>query len=403
MVRRELNGYITYVGPDYNGPDTALLNPFAATFRGKAVHIYTPFDPNTWKIPANTSEFIGKDVGTAYVWFSPNIYGLFLSNYVKKDEHGSAYFVNFPVLVVDYMTPVSVIYSGQDMPGPRPIDLQLKDWRSGVMWSRRRLSETITVEGCEYAEWAPGDYCLPKEFMYRAGWYWVGYQARLIDLPATLIAGVSDVLVFEYKKPNSVVFKVPGFSSVADYLIKRKLNSDGVAELKQFLSAFGYTIDEDATYVTKSGKPAHGITVEEAGDVYRIYLPVKKVGSLGPEIGIGLAIAIVAVALSFAVTVYYLYRIQSLNTAGYKTYLAALVEAQRNYSRCVSACNAYQDDEMKRKCLAGCQNAYNTTLTEAQKAYKKWSSSSSLGELKDLIKWGVIGVIALEAVRALKE
>jgi len=380
--------------------DIDLLAPFAGEYHGTPLHIYTPFDPNNWKIPADTSKFVGKRVGDTYAWFSPNIYRLFMEQYVKEDKEGNKYFYEFPILFVDYNTPLGFIYSGPEKPPDRPIEKQIEDWKNGYMWSRRELYEDKKMMLCVPVE---GNIvtCMPHEYRLKKGWYWVKYQARLISAPATLITGVSDVLVFAYKKPSSFIWKVPGFRSIADYLIKRKLNREGIEKINEMLAPFGYSVDYDQEYITKSGHTVRGPAVEETHDEYLVYVPVRKRGSLGPEIGIGVVIAVVAIATAFIVGAAAIMYIQSLKHEAYKLYLAAAVEAQNNYTRCVSACNAYQDKTEREKCLSGCRNAYQSTVNMAQRAWEEYNKGSTLGEVKDILKWGVIALVVVNLARGL--
>ena len=405
MTYREQNGYVVAVEPPLSGPDMDLLRPFRVEYNGTTTHIYIPFDPWTWKLPTHIGNFKSRKVGDTIVWYSPNLHRLFLNEYVKADEKGNPYFTHFPVLFVDYGTPLGFTYFGTQKPPDRPLEQQVKDWRAGYQLGRRKLPNPgwsqMSIYSCVYESAKFG--CLRvKQFKFPEGWYWVKHQARLIDMPATMLAGVSDVLVFTYRKPSSVVFKIPGFRSIADYLIKRKLSGEGVQKLKQILEPFGYDIDYSTPYTTKSGRRVTGPTVEESKDEYIVYLPVFKPAALAVQVPISLVVMTIAIAVIFAVGVYALVSIQSMKNKAFRTYLYTLIDAQNNYTRCVSACNAYQDKTIRDKCLSGCRSNYQQTVNEAKKAWEKQGSQSVLGEMTDLIKWGIVAVVLINVISAAK-
>lgn len=409
---REVNGYVASVEPPLSGPDMDLLKPFRVEYNGTTKHIYTPFNPWTWKLPAQVGDkFISRKVGDTIIWYSPNVHRAFLKHYVKADENGNPYFTQFPALFVDYGTPLAFYYVGANKPPDRDLELQFKDWKNGWQLTRRQLPNpgwsqmeiTTCVKECH----GPGcpTACLErKTFHFAEGWYWVKHQARLLDLPATLLVGVSDVIVFTYKKPDNIVFKIPGFSSVADYIVKRKLSGEGVRQLGEMLATFGYEVDYTASYMTKSGKRATGPVVEESGDYYYVYLPIRKKTASLELISAGTAILLLAVAIFFAVAVYYVVSMESLKQEGMKAYLYALIDAQNNYTRCVSACNAYSDEEQREKCLLGCRGAYEKSTNEAKEAYEDWKKGvgSEFKEITELIKWGLVALVAVNVIGAMR-
>jgi len=391
--------YVLAVFPPLEGPDMDLLRPFSVKYLGTTTHIYIPFDPDTWKLPAQVGDFKYRKVGNVVIWYSPNVHQFFLQEYIKADRQGNPYFTEFPALLVDYGTPLGFSYAGTTKPPDRPLSVQIQDWKSGYQVGKRQLPNEgwSKMEITTCTEYDPVLGCVDlKTYKFKEGYYWVNHQARLINLPATMIVGTSDVLMFTYKKPESVVFKIPGFSSIADYIIKKKLRGEGLDQVKQIVSAFGYELDYSTPYTTKGGKRVTGPCVEEVGDTYVVYVPIRKPASLG--IGIGTALLAVALATIFVVGVYAILKIESMKNESFKAYVSAVIDAQNNYIRCVSSCNAFTDKSLREKCLAGCRESYETTITEAQEAWTKYSSSSTIGEVTGLLKWGVAAIIVLKVL-----
>ena len=378
--------------------DMDILRPF--TGMGQAVYI--PFDPYTFEVPDNTNEFKVRQLNDVKLTFSPNVYALFMTEYVKTDQTGRRYFTSFPLLFVDYKTPQEMYYYGTTEPPERPLQMQVYDWKHGYQLSRASLPNDLEpdlkITVCVGESPILG--CIPKTYYYNRGYYWVKHQARLIDAPASLISANRDVLKIYYKKPEGVLFKIPGFSSIADYIIKRKLSSEGVAELRKLVNMFGYDLDS-TPYVTDAGKTVSGPYVEDTKDGYVVYLPVVKTGSLGPEIPVGAIVAVI-VAISFAVGVYYIYRITSKNQEAMKVYLDAVTKAQENYSTCIESCNKLPTEEERAKCRKGCQEAYNKAINESQNAWLNYIMSSGFAGIAEVLKWGVAAAIVLQAISMLR-
>jgi len=394
------DGAVVSVKQPLRQEDVDILHAFVGLAKKQA--IYIPFDPNTFRVPADPTKYIQKKVGDVWLIFSPNVYQLFMNEYVKTDEQGRKYYMSFPALFVDYMTPLEMEYYGASQPPARPLEQQINDWKNGYQLSRMRLPNEVEkdLKVTIYV----GNLGLPRVLRYNAGWYWVKHQARLLSVPAAVLSAERDVFKFYYKKPSGVVYRIPGFSSIADYIIKKKLSGEGVQNIRNMLKVFGYDIDYSTTYRTDSGNVARGPAVEESKDSYVVYIPVVRVGSLAPTPEkIGLLVVLVVIAIGFAVGVYYVYKWESEKNKGLSIYLDALNKAQEQHTSCVEACSKYPTEEERQRCLAQCGEAYAQAINEASKAWDKHKSQSPFKDVTELIKWAVVGIVVINVLPAVAE
>ena len=390
---REENGkkYVVWVYGDLTTEDMEALKPFAVPTYSTS--IYIPFDPNTFTIPTDTTHFIERKIGDTRVVFSPNVYQYFMQNYVKTDSSGRRYFTEYPILVVDYNTPMGMLYSGNVRPRPRPLDQQIEDWKSGYQISRIKLDRE------EYFTFFAEQYYEPRYYLH-SGYYLVKHQARLLSLPASIGEASRDVLKFYYTKPKNVLLKIPGAQTIVDYVAKHKLSNEGVQNLRKILQAFGYDIDPNATYTTDSGKTVQGITVEGNNDAYVVYIPVRKIGSLAIQVSVEVAVMVIVAFAALAVFAYYMYKVESEENKKFKIYLDAIVKAQENYNNCTQQCYNLPENE-RPDCLRKCGEAYSTTINTAQQSWKTASQQENVfGDIKDIIKWGTIAVIVVNVLPA---
>lgn len=368
------NNVVKEIVPPLQGDDGLLLNLFAA--EGWGTVLYVPFDPTTNQIPPQPLDsWPEKKYGNVIVRYSPNLHRIMLQYYSTTDEKGT-YITVIPVLFVDYKTPIRALYAGTSKPADRPLDMQYQDWKSGYMRGRSYKKEDSKKLYCsDYG--SPTIGCIPKEVILKAGYWWIAYEARLLELPAGLMIADSDIIKFYYKKPDGIVYKIPGFSSIAEYVYKKKIKEQ-YSELQQILGAFGMTIYAEPW-------------VEETSDGYVVYMPVKRISGLAlpaiPMWLIGLAI----ISVTIIVSLHYIYKIEAEKTGRFRLYINFLAQSQDAYNSCVAQCG---DNE---QCIRNCSDAYNKAVNSATQMYSKYGAGieGTIEELTELLKWVIITMLVI--------
>jgi len=381
-------GKLIAVSPPLEPTDAPALNLFKVG--GWGTVMYVPFDPETFQIPSQVlSTYKEKVIGDIRVRYSPNVHRIFLQYYVKTDEQGRQYATMFPVLLVDYKTATHLLYAGLNKPEDRPLETQYREWKSGVMWGRYPSSNLKTRQLQVCTRYDPVLGCMDLQtVVIPDGYYWVGYEARLLDMPFTTLTADRDVFKFYYKKPEGIVYKIPGFSSVAEYVYERKIKGQ-IDDIQNLLAGFGLALDP-TPYTTDSGKAVTGPYVEETKDGYVVYMPVRRVGGLGLPIP-GYIVALILVALIVATVCVTFDRMESRRSENFKYYLNFVQSAMDSYDQCVESCGG------DPACVQRCAEVYAKAVNTAEKAFQKTGTgfTETIGELTDLLKWGIAAVVVI--------
>lgn len=382
VIKLNNRGEVAEIKPPLQGDDASLLSHFKIP--GWGTVIYVPFDPTTGQIPSQPlNGYPEKDYNGVKVRYSPNLHKIMLEYYTSYDPQRGQYLTKIPVLLVDYNTVTRAIYTGKtEKPSPRPLDMQYKDWLSGVMWGRYPINSPIKETYCGYINMQFGDTTCSQVTLL-AGYWLVGYEARLLDIPAGILEVHEDVIKFVYRRPDGVAFKIPGFKSVADYVYKRKIKGQ-YATLEKVLNAFGLALN---------GEP----WVEETSDGYVVYMPVKRVSSLAlPAIPLWL-IGLVIISVTLLVTLHYISRIESTKAENFRYYLNFLKSAQDDYQTCVANCHGDKD------CEQNCAEAYNRAVNSAENAFHDTGTGfgEDIKELTALMKWAVGAIVVINLLPAL--
>jgi len=335
--------------------DVAVLEHF--TYPMGTV-IYVPFDPFTFEIPREKRDYIVREINGYRVVYSPNVWEVFMRYYAKVEEkNGKKYLVAYkiPILFVDYHTPIGAFWHGTDKPPDMPIDAQYKTWKSGYMMARVKVDN-------------PGPYFAPATYYLATGWWWVKYEARLIDMPASLLSEDRMIIKYYYKKIPGIAYKIPGVKNIAEYIYEHKLKGDALKRIESTLATFGLQIDYSRTYKTDKGKVVKGPYVEETKDGFVVYMPVMKVGSYGPEVPAWL-VAVVIVCLTIIIASIVAYKIVVVGNKPYVEPLNATKEAMDNYLKCRQLCDKeYPNDKKGREnCYKQCADVYSKTIEEIEK------------------------------------
>jgi len=389
------NGELLAVRPPLDVGDAVVLNLFKVS--GWGTVMYVPFDPETFQIPAQVLDtYKERVIGGVKVRYSPNVHRVFLQYYVSTDEQGRQYATKFPVLLVDYNTVTRLLYAGPTKPMDRPIETQYGDWKSGVMWGRYPSENLPQRELTVCASYDPVLGCTDlRKIYFPDGYYWVGYEARLLDMPFATLTEDWDVFKFYYKKPEGVVYRIPGFSSLAEYVYERKIKGQ-LNDIKQLLAGFGLAVDEATPYTTDSGRVVAGPYVEDTSDGYVVYMPVRRVSGLAVQVPMWL-VGLVIVAVIVAITAITAYKIESKKSENFRYYLNFVQSAQDAYNECVANCNGNET------CIRGCAEVYARTVNAAEGAFNKTGTGfgETIGELTDLLKWGIVAVVVINLLPAL--
>lgn len=395
MVMTVRDGKIIEVKPPLNPSDSPVLALFRVGDWGTVM--YVPFDPETLQIPAQVQEeYKEKVIGGIRVRYSPNVHRIFLQYYVKTDEQGRQYATMFPVLLVDYKTATHLLYAGLNKPRGRPLETQYREWKSGVMWGRFSSENLKTHQITICPNYNEFRGCIrPQVLTLPDGWYWVGYEARLLEVPFTALMADRDVFKFYYKKPKGIVYSIPGFRSVAEYVYEHKIKGQ-IDDIQKLLAAFGLALDS-TPYTTDSGEVAVGPYVEETKDGYVVYMPVRRVGGLALPAIPGYIVALLIILLMVAIVAVTADRMESRRSKDFKYYLNFVQSAMDSYDQCVEACNG---DEA---CIQRCGEIYSRAVNAAEDGFKNTGVgfTGAIGELTDLLKWGIAAVVVINLLPAL--
>ena len=265
-----------------------------SAWQGTYTNIYTPLDPNTGQIPPSLLGWEKKVIkhgdNSVNVWFSPNVYLAMLRFFSTKVCHQPSpnvpgprlptpdvacqYVINkIPILYVDYSTIVGWMYAGPNQPGDRPLDLQLRDWENGVMLSRIRLpNSNITEEVIREYERKLG-IKIPR------GYYWVAYQATLMELPGALATADRAVVSITVKDECT---KVLGHNIWCPS--PTKVLAQTVQELAGYISPLGFVVDTNYQYEYGGHKLTGPAIVKAGDDTYTVLVPIARQGSLFIEL-----------------------------------------------------------------------------------------------------------------------
>jgi hypothetical protein len=368
--------------------------------------IYVPFDPETLQF-VYIDRYKWKDYTAGEdrvrVSYSPNLYRALLKYYARRE--GEKLIIDkIPVLIVNYQAVTGGFWAGTERPADRPLDWQFSDWKQGYMLSRVKVptpncqSSEIKVTTCE--EWDPRLGCLrltTRTYSLAEGQWWVKYQARLLELPAGLLVADFDVIKLYYYKPKGVVYKIPGFSSIAEYLYKRKLNKTSVEQMNAVLKAFGVQVCADCSY-TIGGRAYVGPAVVEHDDHYVVYLPVKRVGAMGlPAIPMWL-IGLVIIAVMVSIVSVTLYKIESERQETLQLVISTVKSAQEQHTACYEACNSLPTEEEREKCRLACDKVYAEAINTSEGLFRG-AAKTTFGELADLLKWGIAATVVLNVLQ----
>lgn len=372
--------------------------------------IYVPFDPFTFEIPDKKMDYKIRQINNHQVVYSPNVWEVLMKYYAKIEEKNGKKYLKIskiPILIVDYHTPMSASYHGEDKPPDMPIDAQYKTWKNGYMMGRVRL-ENKTVTICTY--YSPRLGCLKvKKLKFADGYWWVKYEARLLEFPASMVTTTKDVFKFYYEKPKTTLRKIPGVSWVVDYIYKHKLSGDGVKELRKMLNLLGWDIDYSRTYKTDKGKTVKGPYVEETNNGYVVYIPAaKKVESLAIQLGLEVLVLVAILSLTLCVSLYLIKEIKSEENEPIVVPVQMVKEAQDNWLKCRELCDKeYPNDPKKREeCYRQCNKTYADVVNAAREAQeqnkekqKHWLLMPS-GGIPDsakvvLVAIGIVGAVML--------
>lgn len=406
--------------------------------------IYVPFDPYTYKIPLTKGEYKEREFDNYKIVYSPNVWEVMMKYYSHKEtKNGEEYLVidNIPILLVDYGTPVGANYYGTNEPKSVPIEEQYNTWKSGYMMSRVHMPNSsikdLNVTAC--TSWTEQWGCLDfRKLKIAEGWWWVKYEAKLMIMPPAMMTADRQVLKFYYKRVNTVLEKVPGVTTVINWVEERELSGTGVQKLRSMLRAFGLDIDYNYEYKTDSGKMVTGPHVEAIKDGYVVYLPVVRtttVASLDPA-AIPMAaiyvaaiiIAIGALAVAFA---YIADKIVSNVNKNVTIPIKKVINAQENLNNCIKECDNEYNTEYNQllqqynsgvisksefetgvnkirgehdKCCGLCKKSYADVVNTIQKAQKEGNNifsniSSSISGFESALKWLLVVIIVVSLIR----
>lgn len=379
-------GYcIVGIKPPYSTLEAAIVNKCFKNPIQPPTVIYVPFDPETGQFyvePRYEAPWPYKVYDDRKVFYSPFLHEVMLKYYAKQ-EGNTLYVDRVPVLVVDYSAVLEAQYYGTERPPDRPIDWQLADWKQGYMLSRMKplCQNPVTVEYVDpCATRSPQFGCLPSRktatVYFAEGWWWVKFNASLLELPAEILTTTENVFTFRYKAPKG--WKVPLLSQISEYFTKRRVK-ERATELMQLV---GWKVEK--------------IDVERTSDteyVVRVY--TRKIGEMAIQFLPLVALAIIATM--FIVGAVVLYKVEAEKTERLKITISATKDLGNEYESCVDKCSSLPTDKERETCLAGCQKIYADTINTVVETSKE----STISELTDLMKWAVIGVVVINVIPAL--
>ena len=375
-----------------------------AAWQGTYLNIYTPLDPDTGEIPQSSLGWKKKTIkhgnNSVNVWFSPNVYEVMFRFFATKVCHQRSpnvpgprlptpdvacqYVINkIPILYVDYSTIVGWMYAGPNQPGDRPLDLQLQDWKNGVMLSRIRLpNSNITEETIQEFERKLG-IKIPR------GYYWVAYQASLMQLPGSLATADRAVVAItvgdECTKILGHKIRCPSPSKVL---------AQTVREFANYVAPLGFVVDTNYQYEYAGHRFTGPAIVKSGDDTYTVLVPIVRQGSLALPV---VAIVYGIIILSALVLVY-------MMVAKWESVQVIYAEAEKQrseaYQQYINLVTNLCHDPNNPACQQALQNV--TAVANASKS-GGGSGGGSGGLFGDIEKLILVGAGAMLAVKLLPE
>lgn len=372
-------------------------------WQGTYLNIYTPLDVDTGKIPAQVpgwkKKVIKQGQGVVNVWTSPNVYEAMMRFFSTKVCHQRSpnvpgprlpvpdvacqYVINqIPVLYVDYSTVIGWEYAGKEQPPARPLNLQLQDWENGVMLSRLRLpNSNVTEEDIKELEQKLG-IKIPR------GYYWVAYQASLMQLPGSLATANRAVVAITVKDE---CVRVLGHKIRCPD--PAKLLAETVNRFCSYVAPLGFVVDWSYRY-TYNGKEFTGPVILKAGeDTYTVLVPIVRQGSLDIPV---VALVYGIVLLSALIIAYFIVAKWESVQVVYAEADKARAEAYQQYINFVT--NLCRDPNNP-----ACQQALKNVTAVAGASKPGGGSSGAESLLGGIEKLILVGAGAFLAVKLLPE